>query len=342
MRILLIYPGATWSPYDVATGYEAALRALGHEVFVFNYHTEYEYTSSYLAYLSREHGLTFPADAARVLASERVTIAIVDRRPDVILNVMGFSLHQRAYVHAHILGVPMAVILTESPYADEQQADMLRRNAVAMAFTNDKSSVGPLSQLCISTQIHYLPHSFNPGRHYPHQVNGDYGTDVFFYGTLWPERKALLDQLDLSAYNASVGLTLFDRESGEMPQVIENDDMTLWYSGTKIAINHHRTALGDGSGYVVNPYSLGPRAFEISACGAFQLCDDARPELWDVFKGSVATYSDADDLQGKIEHYLHHDRARKQMAAAALDAVQPCSFMNRAQEIVVPALEQLV
>ena len=341
MRILLIYPGATWSPYDVATGYEAALRALGHEVFVFNYHTEYEYTGGYLAHLSRDRGLTFPADAARVLASERVTIAIVDRRPDVILNVMGFSLHQRAYVHAHILGVPMAVILTESPYADKQQADMLRRNAVAMAFTNDRSSVLSLA-VASGAQIHYLPHSFNPGRHYPHQVNGDYGTDVFFYGTLWPERKALLDQLDLSAYNASVGLTLFDRESGEMPKVIENDDMTLWYSGTKVALNHHRTVLGDGSGYVVDPYSLGPRAFEISACGAFQLCDDARPELAEVFGDSVATYHDADDLQGKIGYYLSHDAERREMAVAALDAVQPCSFVNRAREIVVPALEGLV
>ena len=341
MRILLIYPGATWSPYDVATGYEAALRSLGHDVFAFNYHTECNYTSAYLGHLSQEFGMTFPEDAASVLASERVTIAIVDRRPDVILNVMGLSLHQRAYIHAHILGVPMAIILTESPYADSVQGDMVSRNAVAMAFTNDRSSVEPLRE-ATGAQIHYLPHSFNPGRHYPHKVNGEHQRDVFFYGTLWPERKELLDQLDLSAYNAWVELTRFDPESGEMPKVLQNDDMALWYSGAKVAINHHRTVTIEGTSHVIDPYSLGPRAFEISACGAFQLCDDARPELREVFGDTVATYSGADDLQGQIDYYLSHDAERREMAAAALDAVQPCSFVNRAQEIVMPALEGLV
>jgi spore maturation protein CgeB len=191
--------------------------------------------------------------------------------------------------------------------------------------------------------IHYLPHSFDPARHYPHRVNGEYKTDIFFYGTLWPERKELIDQLDLSAYNASVGLALFNRTAGdEMPRVIDNDDMVLWYSGTKIALNHHRTVMIGGTEHVQNPYSLGPRAFEIAACGAFQLCDDARPELRDVFGDSVATYSDVDDLQGKIDYYLSHDAERRAMRMEALERVRPCSFLNRAREIVMPALEQLI
>jgi len=341
MRILLIYPGATWSPYDVATGYEAALRALGHDVFRFYYHQEFKYTEAYLGYVSEKYGLSFPKDAAIVLASERVTIAIVDYRPDVILNIFGMGLHRRAYAHAHILGVPMALVLTESPYADEEQAVRINKGFVDLTFTNDKSSVGPLSEMC-ETPIVYLPHSFDPARHYPHQVNGDYGTDVFFYGTLWPERKEMFDQIDLSAYNASVNLAMFDLTKDQLPEVIENDDMVLWYSGTKIALNHHRTIRFEGTGHVIDPYSLGPRAFEISACGAFQLCDDARPELAEVFGDSVATYHDADDLQGQIEYYLSHDAERREMAAAALDAVQPCSFVNRAREIVIPALEQLL
>ena len=51
MKILLVYPGASWSPYDVATGYEAALRSLGHEVVTFDYHLEYGFFKRYLAWL---------------------------------------------------------------------------------------------------------------------------------------------------------------------------------------------------------------------------------------------------------------------------------------------------
>ena len=341
MRILLIYPGATWSPFDVATGYEAALRALGHEVHTFDYHTQYKYTLDYLGWLSVNHGLTFPLDAPQVLASERVAIEILDHVPEVIINIMGVGLHRRAYLHAYQLGVPMALLLTESPYADELQAKVINKGHVSLAFANDKSSVGPLTEAC-DVPIMYLPHSFDPARHYPHQVNGEHQTDVFFYGTDWPERKALIDSLDLSAYNAAVNVATFDRNSSIPPEVIENDDMVLWYSGTKIALNHHRTVMMDGTGQAVNPYSLGPRAFEISASGAFQLCDDARPELREVFGDSVATYSDPDDLQGKIDYYLAHEAERCEMAAAALERVQPCSFLNRAREIVVPALEQLI
>jgi len=339
MRILLIYPGATWSPFDVATGYEAALRALGHEVFAFDFHTQYKFYLDYLGWLSVNRGMTFPSGAAQLLASERVAIEIIDHKPDVILAIMGIGLHRRAYVHAHVLGVPMAVLLTESPYADEFQAKVINQGDVALAFTNDRSSVADLGEVC-EAPIVYVPHSYDPARHYPHKVNGEHGTDVFFYGTLWPERQALLDQLDLSAYNASVGLAQFG--AGDKPAVIDNDDMVLWYSGTRIALNHHRTVKAGAEGHVTGAYSLGPRAFEIAACGAFQLCDDARPELREVFGDSVATYHGPDDMQIQIDYYLSHEAERCEMAAAALEAVQPCTFLNRAREIVVPALEGLV
>lgn len=338
MRILLIYPGATWSPYDVAAGYESALRALGHEVISFDYHTQYEFYQAYLGYLSQEKGATFPHDAAVVLASERVAIAILDYAPDIIINVMGVALHRRAYVHAHLLGIPMAVILTESPYMDEHQALICGKGHVRLVFTNDKVSIGPLAE-ATGVPVVYLPHSFDAARHYPHIVGPDYRTDVFFYGTMWPEREMLLKDLDLSAYNARVGGTSFNMAARDISDVIPNSEMAAWYSGTKIALNHHRTCLS-GGGTIEAAHSLGPRAFEIAACGAFQLCDAERPELCEVFGDSVATYCDRPDMQRQIDYYLAHEGERQEMAAASLQAVQPCSFLHRAREIVMPAIEQ--
>jgi len=342
VKILLIYPGATWSPFDVATGYQSALRALGHEVIAFDYHTQYKFYEEYLGYLSQTHGVAFPNDAAVVLASERVVISILDMQPDVILNVMGVALHRRAYIHAAMLGVPMAVILTESPYMDTFHAEMISKGYVKLAFTNDMVSVGPLFE-ATGVPVSYLPHSFDPARHYPHPVGPEFQSDVFFYGTLWPSRDALLSTLDLSAYRAQVSGTEFIPASGGEPKVISNDDMALWYSGTKVALNHHRIEMYKG-GTVDEAYSLGPRAFEIAACGAFQLCDDTRPELRDVFGDSVATYHDAADLQRQIDDYLHpaHEDERREMAAEALERVQTCSFLERAKTIVVPGLERLL
>ena len=339
MKILVIYPGANWSPYDVAVGYEAALRALGHEVIVFDYHTQYRFYKQYLAWLCETQGMTFTRDAALLLASERVAIACMDQNPDVILNVMGVALHRRAFIHTHLLGIPMALILTESPYMDRFQAEIVNRGFVRLVFTNDKVSVEPLHE-ATGVSVVYLPHSYDPARHYPHEVGEEAQTDVFFYGTLWPERKALLDAVDWTRYHAYVAGTTFDRNN-ENPPVIQNEYMALWYSGTKIALNQHRTVEYDG-GTVKDAYSLGPRAFEIAGCGAFQLCDDARPELYEVFGDSVATYHDAADLQGQIEYYLAHDAERKEMAAEAHRRVAPCSFLHRAQEILMPAIDEML
>jgi len=87
--------------------------------------------------------------------------------------------------------------------------------------------------------------------------------------------------------------------------------------------------------------SLGPRAYEIAACGAFQLCDDKRTELWSVFGDSVATYSDADDLRDQVTYYLKHDRERQEMAQEARARVEGCTFQDRAREIVIPALKTI-
>ena len=43
MKILLVYPGTRHSTYDVALGYDEALRELGHEVIEFPFETYIDY-----------------------------------------------------------------------------------------------------------------------------------------------------------------------------------------------------------------------------------------------------------------------------------------------------------
>lgn len=343
MRISVIYPGATWSPYDVATGYDRALRALGHEVSTFDYHNQAQFYAQYLHWLKRYKKTVFPDDAAMVLASERVAIEVIDQLPDVVVIVMGLMLHRRAYELVHRLGVPMVLILTESPYMDDRQAPILAKGHLAMAFANDKASVRPLAE-ATGCRVEYLPHSFDPSKHYPRHVSDHYRRDVFFYGTLWPERERLFSQLDLSAYDTLISGAKFDGERKEMiGEIIDNREMAQWYCGSKIVLNPHRTVTTTGDHIQRgDAWSLGPRAFEVAACGAFQIADDSRPELHAVFGDSVPTFSDAEDLQGKIEYYLSHERVRQDLANEARQRVQQCTFEDRAREILIPAIEEVL
>lgn len=352
MRILLTYPGATYSTYDVAAGYEKALSALGHEVRSFNHHgwlSFYDITLAQWQLYAPEQ--VFPDAAARVIASEHVVIEAVDFVPDVILIVAAMGLHRRAFELLNHLGVPIIVLLTESPYEDGIQAKVLEKGHVSLAFTNERTSAQRLETVT-GVQTIYLPHAYDASRHRVLNIDEKHRSDVFFQGTLWPKRKRLLDSLADLPYKMifdGIQPQARNREEADesMTHVIDNSEMPFWYSGTKIAINHHRefcTIDKDGLELYLESgeaESLGPRAFEIAACGAFQLCDNTRPELQDVFGDSVVTYDDTEDLRDKVKYYLRNDHKRREMAKESHRRVQGCTFEARARDIIIPALEMI-
>ena len=326
----------------MATGYDKALRALGHTVEAFHYH---KYLQFYDVAL-QEQAKTNP-DYQRdhedpfFLASERVALRAVDFVPDVVLVIAGGALHRRAHELIHKLSVPIVLLLTESPYLDAFQAKIVTKGFVAATLTNDRNSVGVLREMT-GGKVEYLPHAYDPGVHYPGPGDDKLATDIFFHGTLWPEREALFAPLRELPRAQIGGYTLDTTEMAK--DVIPNPLLAELYRSTKIALNHHRmytesdtAAIQDGQAY-----SLGPRAYEIAACGAFQLCDDTRPELREVFGDSVVTYYDAADLRRKIDYYLRRDCERVDHALRAWYAVQRCTFEDRAHNILIPVLEEVL
>lgn len=351
MKILLIYPGHSHCTRDVAEGYDKALVALGHEVRPFLYHNLLVFYQAAIEHWREENPDFAPNPNAYLsMAAREVVHDVLDFVPDVALVVSGLAFRPEGYVPMKQLGVPVAVILTESPYCDETQAKMLGNMHLDLAFTNDNSSVGALESAS-GVRTVYLPHSYDPDVHRPFSVNGKHQSDVFFHGTLWPERQRLFAGVEgragceIGGINPAIKTT--DDVDASLLGIWDNAELAAYYNGTKIALNHHRTFIGTGEDdneRHINggAYSLGPRAFEIAACGAFQLCDDTRPELREVFGDSVATYSGPDDLMGKIDYYLSNDAERAEMARAAMDAVQGCTFESRAEKIIVPTLEEVV
>lgn len=340
-RILIAYPGPIHSTFDVATGYEKALGNLGHTVYGYPYHKWlgfYEQTLRHWETVNDQYDFT-PADVS-LHSSEKLIIAACEFIPDVILVISGSALHAHAFRLLYNLSLPVVLILTESPYEDETQAKMVEQGHIAHAFTNERLSVDRLG--AFGVPVTYLPHSFDPDVHKPTEANGEHQSGVFFHGTIWPERAELFDVI----FDDRVDMRFSGiGASGKKYRclAIGNAKLAQMYSGAKICLNHHRTikrkpgvniALGEAA-------SIGPRAYEIAACGAFQLCDDTRQELWDVFGESVPTYKNAVDLRAQIEYYINRPDERQELAALSHKRVQDCTFERRAAEIVEPILRGL-
>lgn len=328
MKILLVYPGQICSTFDVALGYHEVLNGL-HEVHPYYLHDWIEYHQGALNYW-RTVNPNFAYSPEQVdkiwqrLGGGLLVESVVEHDPDVILIIHGLLLHPHTYSLLNRFDVAKAVILTECPYIDEEQKRLLETAQFDHIFVNDRASLD-----AFEGNVTYLPHSYSRLRHRPGRPDPDYQTDVYFHGTLFDERAALFDSLDFNGHKAHIKGVHLDQKSNLVP----NGELVKHYQSTKIALNNHRPS--------DRGQSLGPRAYEIAACNAFQLCDDTRPELAEVFGDSVPTYHDAGDLQAKLDYYLGHEAERREMAEAALERVGNCSFYDRAFEIVLPVLEAL-
>ena len=351
MDILLVYPGPRHSTYELALGWHEVFAASEHTVYAFPYQDYWDFYGGAIAYWQKanpDFGVLEQDKAVELrmrLASERIGPMLIDIEPELIIIVCGLQLHARAFHLMDKFDAARVVILTESPYLDRKQGVLIDAGHCDLAFTNDKTSIAALEEIGRQPVV-YLPHSYSPQRHNVAQVGAEYQSDVYFYGTAWPERQELFGSLDRNGRDVNITGVGWHEGVGDSVYVMDNADVANFYRGTKIALNHHRQSTeidldtDNAKGKVSGAWSIGPRAYEIAACGAFQLSDNGRPELVEVFGDSVATYRGAVDLQDKVNYYLACDGERLGMAAAAHEAVRDCTFDNRAEQIFWPAVEK--
>jgi len=307
--------------WDVATGYRAAIAKLVGEGNIKDY-----FLDRHVAY----HRNALPQHVASddyVLsryASESVVTEALYFDADVVFIVSGLNFHALTLDLLRKIKLPTAVLFTESPYEDESQSTWAANYPDMVVFTNDQSSAEKFGW-------QYVPHSYNPDVHYPRNV--DTTCDVVMVGTGWPERQAFLehvnwDEIDLRLYG--IWPTMKPDSPLRpflMPRLVDNKRISELYCGAKICLNFHRDS---GTHHA---YSLGPRAFEIAASGAFQLSDH-RDELVDVFGASVPVFRTVEELGDLIRHFLEHDDERRRLAEYSRERVRKCTFDDRAAKIV--------
>lgn len=323
MRLLFVWSSAEFSTWDVARGYRRALERQGrHDIRDYRLYARMKYHVTALGDKRAED-----LNLVTRIASENIVVEAMKHRADLVFIVSGMALHPDALWLLRRAGIRAAVLFTESPYNDREQREFHAVYPEMICFTMERTSA--------VDGWAYLPHAYDADVHRPCSM--PVRDDVLFIGTLWQDRIRLLEQVDwtgirLHLFGTWVAPPLPCESSiGHFYKegCIPNHLAPTYYGGARICLNPHRAH--------PTAESLNPRAYELAACEAFQLTDQ-RAEVYDVFNGSVVTFTGAMILEHQIRAWLARDADRKDAARAAMEAVVPHTFDARA-ETLMRALE---
>jgi len=346
MKVLLVHPGTEFSIQDVWKGvYDALVRA---DVDVVQYALDgrLAFASKYLQFVYRQarrngtaKGKPTPGDFLYLGAVGMLERAL-RHEADWILMISGNFVHPQALVLCRRAGIRICTILTETPYADEQEIAISMLSDVI--FTNERSRVGFFKEHCHS--VHYYQHAYDPTRQGQEDSKLAEETprhDVVFVGTGFEERCDVLagvnwDGIDFGLYGV---WSLLGSRSKLRKYVrantIPNELTVQLYRNAKIGLNLHRTSRGYGRGveHIVGAESMNPRGYELAGTGTFHL-SDYRPEVAEIFGGLVPTFETPAQLEDQIRYWLAHDEERRQVAARLPDAIAPHTFDDRVNRVL--------
>jgi spore maturation protein CgeB len=318
MRILLAWAAAPFSVRDVTTGLRGALLRAGHTVRDYRLDNRLRLmTNAFPKEMQESHEICR-------MATENVLAEASYHEADLVLITSGLSFHEVGLWLLAKHGIPTCVVLTESPYSDAAQQNWLRRYPDVTVFTQERTSAQDYGW-------HYLPAAYDVDVHQPVAPDSDEACDVLFVGTGWQERQQLFEAINWDGIHVRLrGLFPSITDASPLKKVYEegclaNADLPRAYAACKIALNPYRQC--DGA------ESMNPRAYELAACGVFQL-SDYRAEANELFGASVPTYSSPQELERLIRYYLANPAERQAKADAARALVQGQTFDRRVADII--------
>lgn len=342
MKLLVVHPGADWSTSDVFDGYTDAFRRLGHEVGTYNLHVRLGRAERWLDWNWRKAGKPEPRPTGGdtiYLASADAVLAALRSDADWVLIITGAYLHPDAVVMLRRAGRRVALMLTESPYEDDQQAQLA--SIAHVVFTNERTSVATLRQH--NPNVVYLPPAYDPVRHRPVPLRAEPIVpthDVVFVGTGFAERLEALaavdwDGIDLGLYGDYSLLGSRSRLRRYVRGgIIDNTITSALYRRAKVGLNLYRSSLWyrRDSHRILGAESVNPRAVELAACGVFTI-SDRRAAVTESFGELVPTFTRADELEPLLRRWLEDDEGRRQVAQLLPSRVVNSTFDRRAAQV---------
>lgn len=343
LKLLCIHPGAGWSTADVYDGYTKAWKEQGHDVVEYLLDQRVLAASKWLAYQYRHAGpggVKPQGNDVLYLASFEAVIKALAQDVDWVMVFSGRMFHPGVFQALRKAGLHCAVLLTESPYEDERQ--LWWSSLANVAFTNERTSIGPLS--IYNQHVHYLPHAYDPQKHYPRQAEEEEGVpahDVVFVGTEWQERVETFQAVDWAGID--FGLYGMWRKLPSRhrlrrylhPGIVDNRVTAALYRRAAIGLNPHRQSveLKRAAPRITTAESMNPRAVELAACGCFSISDD-RAEVQETFGDLVPTYKTPKQLEELIRYYLGHPDERADIAAQLPACIKDRTFAALGRQVI--------
>jgi spore maturation protein CgeB len=250
-------------------------------------------------------------------------------RPDYVLVLEGMNVPVEQIDLIRAEGIRTAVWLTDDPYYTDITVNMARH--YDYVYTLELECV-PFYQENGCAQVHYLPFGANLSIFRPKLIPIHFRKDISFIGSAYWNRVTVFDQIApyLAAKDVYISGIWWDRLKNYRllsPKIDLNkwmgaEETACFYVGTKIVINMHRAtddATFNFNSRLIGAVSPNPRTFEIAGCGTLQLTD-VRSDLSRFYTPGeeIVTYSSAEELKHKIEHYLRHEDERRAIALNAL------------------------
>ena len=156
-----------------------------------------------------------------------------------------------------------------------------------------------------------------------------FGADFSFMGAGYPNRRLAFRRLADLADRNGLDFRIWGTEWEGEPQLekhlrmkgvrISPEEAVRIFNAAKINLNLHSSVRPEET--VSHGDFVNPRAFEIAACGAFQLVDERGllPELF--APDELATFGSLDELPEKIEYYLHRPEEREAISRKGRERV---------------------
>jgi spore maturation protein CgeB len=358
MRVVIVWPSHTNSTFNTAYFYNRAFKRLHVQTANFVYSQELITQNLGINAFRGTVDEAYVGDS--ILITNRLLMGyIASALPDAIIIVTGLDLYKSAWKWIQefrgALKHPYKIItiFTESPYRPSEEPFVASMSDYV--FTNEKSYVGTLRKF--QPRSWYLPQAYDEKMHVPDDKEHKYG--VYMCGSGFLSRVEVLSRVNWEETGTSLMLKgLFPdikKDTALFPfyqeGLVPNEKVVEDYQASDICLNIHRQE-GDlviferdlPKSYnierrqfkVTNAYSMNNRASEIAAAGGFQLVDDTRQEVEDVFGNSVPRFSinEPGELQEMIAYYTRNPRQRAKLAEESRMRIEGRTYLANTKKIL--------
>jgi len=339
-KILLVEPGHRTSTIESFRGLADGFSQNGVEVWEYGLNDRLDFFTKAMKYTGKSTDITLVSEAA----TESIIVAAIQEKVDVILYITAQYVPPLIFnIIRERLKIPQGIILTESPYMAAWEIKRLK--VCNFAFTNEEACVEPYRK--VNKKVFYVPVGYRQEIFERGDTIGNlaYDSDIFFVGTIFPERVVFLNKVCESLVHQGLNIAIFGsnlKPEWTLPsfeyywkdRVLEQEEYAKYLSRTKIALNLSREHRTERNLHIV-PISPNPRFFEIMSLGKFCLTE-WREGLRKYGPGeNFETFRTAKECVEKIKFYLEHEGIREQIAQRGKRRVfRKENWQRRAEQMI--------